>query len=277
MRRSNQPIDDRLVGLIRLVGQKGVDFLERRRQPGQIERQTANQRLATRLGRGLETLSFQTREDESVDGTARPMRVFHRRLRRPHRPNERPMFLPLRPFSDPAAQQLDFIFRQRLARFLGRHPLAGVLGRDPVNQFARLRLARHDWMLPRVGQSQSALLLIQPKSPFSVFGIGTMTAKTPIAEKRPNLSVEVNLRAGWWSCDARRASTAIVMPPTPARNISAATCGTERKSGEENFSIATTSIYPKRRGTPGGRQMHPRIIVASASRLENSLICRRVA
>ena len=68
VRRRQQPLDEFLISIRRLVVHKRIHLGGRRRQAEQVQREPANQRDAVGLGRGRELLEHETRADEGVDG-----------------------------------------------------------------------------------------------------------------------------------------------------------------------------------------------------------------
>ena len=75
MGRLEQPVDDVLVRLGGLVGQKAVDLLERRRKSRQIERHATDRGPLARFGRGFEAFFVQSSQNEMVDLISRPFFV----------------------------------------------------------------------------------------------------------------------------------------------------------------------------------------------------------
>ncbi len=73
MRRGQQAFDEPLVGVRRLVGQEGVDGRGLRRQPQQIERQSADHGLLVGVGRKREVLRFQRGTEQGIDRRADPI------------------------------------------------------------------------------------------------------------------------------------------------------------------------------------------------------------
>ena len=90
MRRGQQAVDDSFVGVGPCIGDKGVDLGGRRRQPDQVERDPAEQRGLAGLGRGLQAFLLEAREDEGVDGRARPVASARRAESRDGPARDRP-------------------------------------------------------------------------------------------------------------------------------------------------------------------------------------------
>ena len=72
-------IDEIFISLGIWVVDELVNFVKRRRQPGEIERQAANQRITIRFGRWCKFFSFESRKNEIVDLAARPRLQLDRR------------------------------------------------------------------------------------------------------------------------------------------------------------------------------------------------------
>ena len=143
-------------GLVRpggLVSQKLRNLRGGRRQAGEIELQSPNERDAVGLGRGARPFLLQAGEDLPVDFAARPGRVFHGggdwfldRLKRPMRGTHTGAGggfrcgRPGRSLVDPAPQQRDLGGGQLALR---RHLRHVVRPGDGMNQQTLRRLARH--------------------------------------------------------------------------------------------------------------------------------------
>ena len=76
VRRSEQSVDHALIGVGPRVGKEVANLARRRDEAGQIEADPAQQRLLGRLGRRLQMLFLQTRQDEGVDRIPHPGCVF---------------------------------------------------------------------------------------------------------------------------------------------------------------------------------------------------------
>jgi hypothetical protein len=127
MRAVEQAIDQFAVSGRAAVARELIDLFDRRRQSGQIETQTANQRDLLRLGRRRESLFFKPGENEVVNRRANPGAVFDLRRRGANRLNKSPALLdcglriadcgfgvgPFGSFVNPFANQLDLIGLER--------------------------------------------------------------------------------------------------------------------------------------------------------------------
>ena len=67
MRARDQPVDQALVGVRRLVRDEGLRLREGRRHAGEIERKPADQRAAIRLGRRLQPDGREPPADQRID------------------------------------------------------------------------------------------------------------------------------------------------------------------------------------------------------------------
>ncbi len=135
VRRTQQPIDLLFVRVRRLVRQKRVGLRWSRRQPGEIVGQPPQERLLVRLGRRLETLAFEPRQDESIDRVSHPRALDRGELRALWR-DVRPVRIPFRAFVDPAAQKLDLLLGQAVPGVGRGHPILRIRFRDLLNQQA---------------------------------------------------------------------------------------------------------------------------------------------
>ena len=90
MRRSQQAIDQGLVGVGTGVGEKRVDLLRRGRQPDQIEREPADQGGPLGLRRRREALGLEPGQHEPIDRVYNPGGVSYRWRARAVAPAQRP-------------------------------------------------------------------------------------------------------------------------------------------------------------------------------------------
>jgi len=72
-RRGQQAIDDLLVSARRLVGDKGVQLGQRRRQPRQVEREPAEQYLTGRFRGRRQPRALEPGEHEPIDAITWPV------------------------------------------------------------------------------------------------------------------------------------------------------------------------------------------------------------
>ena len=195
-RRRQQTIDHLAVGVGRSILKKRVDLRGRGRKAGQVQAHAAQQRRLVGLGGGVKSLAFEPGENEAVDGIAHPLLVANRGIWRPPGRDERPEGLPAGPLRDPAANPFDFGGLQRGASGIGRrHADRGVRGSHAPDEFAPLRIARHD--------GEAALGEFDPGAGFGVEaqfglplgGIRTVAGKALIGENRADIAIEFDLLA----------------------------------------------------------------------------------
>ena len=72
MRRVEQPLDQPVEGVIAAIGQEGVNLLDCRRQPGQVEAKAADEGGPIGLGGRRKAFLFQAGEHEGVDRDCGP-------------------------------------------------------------------------------------------------------------------------------------------------------------------------------------------------------------
>ncbi len=196
MGRSQQPVDQTLVGSFALVGQKRLDLVDLRRDAEQIQTQPADQGHAVRLGRGANAFPRQSFEDERVDrisdergvrcaGRGRPGDLgTSYRLERPvvalppARRSERLIVgRGWRAAVDPAADRGNLLGRQSRAGILGGHGRNIVGAGDRLDEQAFATRPAHDRgaaIAPFDGQRhgiepQARLLLVGPVAFETIF------------------------------------------------------------------------------------------------------------
>ena len=107
MGRGEQTRHRAIPGIGSFVSEEPIHFGRGRRQPGQVQVETAQQSDAVGLRGWLEPLSFEASQDKPIDGCPRPIRAAHAGRFRPHRGLPSPM-IPAhgirqgRPTGDPA-------------------------------------------------------------------------------------------------------------------------------------------------------------------------------
>ena len=121
-----------------LAADEAGEFIGRGRKAGEVEADATQPLGGVRGGAGLESLLFESGEDEAVGFGPGPFCVLHRRHPLRQRLDEGPVFAPLGAFADPLPQRGDFVGAQRttLAVFVGRHVIVIALGEhDAMDQF----------------------------------------------------------------------------------------------------------------------------------------------
>ena len=123
-----QTVHHPFVRVFGAIGQKRGHLFGRRRQPGQVKTDTAQQGVLVRLRRGAQSFPFQTGQDEVVNLVSRPCLAVDRGRLGTLECSERPMSFPFRALIDPAANRFDFLLGRLAIEARGRHPR----GRLPV-------------------------------------------------------------------------------------------------------------------------------------------------
>ena len=190
VRRGQQPIDESLVSVRRRVVHEGVDLGNRRRQANEVQRQSADQRLATRFGARDESLGFQSGQNEAINRIPDPLFALHDRQRAILRRDQRPMRLVVGPCGDPSFQNQLVTLAERQLRFGRRHHLARIGGLNPRDQFARLGMTGNNRHLPRPCRADGSIPNIQPQTAAQGFVVGTMTLVAVLRQDRPHVASE---------------------------------------------------------------------------------------
>ena len=192
VRRGEQPVHHFLVRVRRLIFHERANFLRRRRQPGEVERQPADERDAIRFLRRIHTLLLQSVQDEGVDRVADfEFRISDIRYCRPRELGERPVLRVLRAFGDPLFQEVGLSRRERRLLRGRRHSKIGVGGADALDEFALGRFARHD----RAGL-HGLIANVEPELRLARLRVRPVALKTLARQNRPHVLVEVDRRSG---------------------------------------------------------------------------------
>ncbi len=189
------PVHQLFVRVGRSVVDERIDFFQRRRQPGQVERDPADQRITIGHFRRREALPLEPGKDEIIDFIPRPRRAVHVRQRRSHRFDVRPVLCVCRPFAHPLREELQLARRELFAALLGRHRDVGVVAGDALDQFALVGLPGDDrrvtpQVLPR------AVLGVKPQTvspPFAFLRVGPVALEAVVGEDGTDVAVEVDL------------------------------------------------------------------------------------
>ncbi len=190
-RRAEQPVDESLVCVGRLVAYKRVDLFRRRRNTRQVERDPANQRRAVGFGRRRQAFFVEPRQHKSVDGIRPPSRPRNFGQRRLFRRDERPVPLVLPAFADPPLQRLDLVRRKLLLGVGRRHAPSRIFCGNALIDFAVVEVAGDDPMTPaQVGRR--AFRRVEPQAAQPVFRIRPVALVTLVRQNRPNIAVELD-------------------------------------------------------------------------------------
>ena len=157
--RGQQAIDLLLIGIGRFVGQEEGGLGGRRRQAGQVKRDTTQQAFFGGFrGRGDFLLS-ELGSDESVD------RILAAGRQGGHDGSFERLISPMgfvdRALGDPATEEFLLGRRQRLVRFFLRHDVFGVVREDTFDDLALLGLAGDDGDLPALAGLQRIFTDVQ--------------------------------------------------------------------------------------------------------------------
>ena len=185
MRGTQQPIDQTRVGVRPRIGDKGVHFIRRGREPQQVERRSANQSSPVGLDRRGDSVGLKLVKDIPVQAAAGPGRVGDRGLSRAGDGLVRPMGLALlvklllagqcgrtiagtgRPGQahlDPGDKRFELVGRQWI---VGRH-FDFAPPSDRGDQRAVVRFARHGGG-PAIDAGQHEGAPVQPQAAFLRF------------------------------------------------------------------------------------------------------------
>ena len=157
-RRSEQAVDQPLVGIRPIVGQKRVDLRKSGRQTGEVERHPADQVApCTPRSRAKAPRPRAGPGRSGRSGSwARPKCLTSGTRTSAGGMNDQ-WSLPLGPLLDPPLEQIDLLGRERSPQRLRRHPLAFILGRDPGDELALLEVSRHDGTATRLRAPRTPL------------------------------------------------------------------------------------------------------------------------
>ena len=206
-RRGEQAIHHGLESLRRFVRNESIDLGRRRRQAGEVEGRTANQRALIRERRGGHALRFELREHELVEVAFRPLgRVLHHRNRRSFHRLIRPVLASLVPIhlqrshgtggvqprvrrahANPRLEVRDDLGGEALA--LGRHHLVGVGGLQCLEKEAFLRLARDDGGAAGAALEQ-AVLAVHIEAALELLGLRGVALVAMLGERGTDFLLE---------------------------------------------------------------------------------------
>ena len=207
-RRREQPVDDALERLRRIVAQERVDLFERRRNPQQVERRPPEERPLVGRRRGMQPGGLEPCQDEPVDRRSRPSprrrpsaAWVPRHPKRPelprgsgHRGTVPPSATGVEdvarkrargPHLDPGGERLDLGRRELL---LGRHRDVAFVA-DGEDQQALGGFAADDG---RTGYAafQERLQRVHAQIRLALARIGAVTAKALLGQDRTDLVLE---------------------------------------------------------------------------------------
>ncbi len=194
-RRGQVVLDGAGVRAGRSIAHERVDVGGRRREAGQVERETADDDLGRGRRRRREAFGVQPRAHERIDRVRTRVPVTGTRHADRVDRDERPMRPVVRTLDDPSLEQRLVRRRQRQVRLGRRHPVVLVVCIDAPDELALARVARLDDRPPFadvVELLQHALAQVEAQLRFPLPGIGAVAAEAAIGEQRPDLVTEID-------------------------------------------------------------------------------------
>ena len=144
-RFGQETVDQLFVSVRAFVSEKYLDLFLRRRQPGEIQRNTSNQGIRIRFLAWRKPLLFQAIQHKSIDDAPHlPRLAVHFGHLRIHRLRIGPMKLVIRALLNPLFEKFGFLFRKALPLSGRRHHVIFIVRHDSVDQFAVLESPRYD-------------------------------------------------------------------------------------------------------------------------------------
>ena len=180
-RVGKKAVDDSLVGVARLICVKSLGLFRCGRKTTQIQAEPSQQHLPVCPGRGFESLFLQAIDDPEVDAGARPRPVYDLGNRFRLRGEKCPVRSVFGSLLDPAAQNLDVLRREPIARLPGRHSHRVVFRGDPHDQFARIRIAGDDRQITVLEGLDGRIAAVEPQALGSLRLILAVAGKTVLA------------------------------------------------------------------------------------------------
>src|SRR5690606_29387352 len=111
----------------RFIFQKGFQFLNRRRQSGEVKGYPAQQFGFVGLRRRCQFVFLELRQHEVINGIAYPLLIVYLRQYGLFRRNERPVIFIFSSLLNPFGNELFLIFGKRKIRLGRRHLLVGIV------------------------------------------------------------------------------------------------------------------------------------------------------
>ena len=205
-RRPQQPVHDFCERLVvrGFVAHEGIHLFDRRRQAGEVERHAADERMAIRIGRRLQSLGLDFREDETIHVIPHPGRILHLRHGRLRDRLEGPVLLPLFPINagslrdllagarirrtdlDPSLQHRDLGGGKLIFR---RHFEILLRVAHRLHEQASARLARLDYVAG-IAARRPAFLGIEQQAALDFFRVGRVAFVAMLREQWPHFRFE---------------------------------------------------------------------------------------
>ena len=202
--RLHEPVNHFFVSVWRGIGQKGINFLRSGWQAGQVQRDPADQSFPVHFSIGGKLFGFQASQHKGIDGGLDPALVLNGGNGRGPGRLKRPVVSPRGALLDPGSEQLDLIGGQFSATARWRHQGVGIIGFDPGNQFTLIRVAGRDRVTTIFECGKHAVTGIQSQPGLPLFFVGAVARKAIIGNQRPDLTIEVDLRARIFGPNAHR-------------------------------------------------------------------------
>ena len=192
-RGPQQAVHHFLVGLGRIVGQKGIHLFRCGWQPGQVQRDPANEHCLVGRGGGVQLLLAQSVQHEEIDGVAGPALIGNLGQRSALRGDKGPVTLPAGSLLDPKADELDLLLVQ-LEPGVGRGHAQGFLpGGDSLEHLAPVRIAGGDSPVSaQVGEG--ALLGVEAQLVDAGRLVGPVAGVAAVGQERADVAVELHRR-----------------------------------------------------------------------------------
>ena len=188
MWRGEQTIYDFFVSLGRTVCEESIDGLRRRRQAGQVERHAAQQRRFVGFHRGPQAFAFEPRQNEAINGIARPCGIAYRRQFRSRRRLISPVSAPARPFIYPAHERGNLLLVERVAGIRWRHAEVRVFGGDALDEYGACGIAGDD----DAGLGECAFFGIEAQPRHALLVVRAVTGEAVVRENGPHVAVEIH-------------------------------------------------------------------------------------
>ena len=144
VRRTQQPIDQTLVGPGLVIGDKRGQLPRRGRQAGKVERNPSHQGRAVSFGTRVDPPFFQFAQDEIVDGVAHPRGGLDRGRCHALRRQVSPVRLVFGPLLDPAFNDRPVPDRDLMQRIRRRHDFERIVAGKSPPHLGLLRFAGHN-------------------------------------------------------------------------------------------------------------------------------------
>ena len=197
MRRCQQPIDLSFVCPGGAIGQEGVGFRDRRRQPGQVKAQPAQQHCRGCLPGWGNAFRFQTGEDEPVDGMLRHLQGIRDGRVGLHRLHKGPVWLVNGALFDPSNHKGLLPRGEGEVRCRRGHDVFRVCGQDAPDDFAPADIGGDDGVPAGTFRQgcKGRSGLVEPEAGLHLRLVRSVAGKAFIRQYRLHMPVEINLSA----------------------------------------------------------------------------------